>query len=107
MSCQQFISNLDGLNNGKDFPKDLLKVQISPSQTTQQILFSWSLFFFFYWGTESSLSAHDRLTVEEIKYSQFLSILAFTTQVLYNSIKNEKLEWAVWVYILLIERKSI
>ncbi|XP_028271678.1 PH and SEC7 domain-containing protein 2 isoform X2 [Parambassis ranga] len=40
MSCQQFISNLDGLNNGKDFPKDLLKF-------------------------------------------------------LYNSIKNEKLEWAV------------
>uniref|UniRef100_A0A667Z8Q1 Pleckstrin and Sec7 domain containing 2 n=1 Tax=Myripristis murdjan TaxID=586833 RepID=A0A667Z8Q1_9TELE len=40
MSCQQFISNLDGLNNGKDFPKDLLKV-------------------------------------------------------LYNSIKNEKLEWAI------------
>ncbi|XP_074504027.1 PH and SEC7 domain-containing protein 2 [Sebastes fasciatus] len=40
MSCQQFISNLDGLNYGKDFPKDLLKI-------------------------------------------------------LYNSIKNEKLEWAV------------
>ncbi|XP_060741293.1 PH and SEC7 domain-containing protein 2 isoform X1 [Tachysurus vachellii] len=40
MSCQQFISNLDGLNDGKDFPKDLLKV-------------------------------------------------------LYNSIKNEKLEWAI------------
>lgn len=40
MSCQQFISNLEGLNNSKDFPKDLLKV-------------------------------------------------------LYNSIKNEKLEWAV------------
>ncbi|KAM4733084.1 PH and SEC7 domain-containing protein 2 [Anableps anableps] len=40
MSCQQFISNLDGLNNGKDFPKELLKV-------------------------------------------------------LYNSIKNEKLEWAI------------
>ncbi|XP_016895082.1 PH and SEC7 domain-containing protein 2 isoform X1 [Cynoglossus semilaevis] len=40
MSCQQFISNLDGLNNGEDFPKDLLKI-------------------------------------------------------LYNSIKNEKLEWAV------------
>uniref|UniRef100_A0A3B4AC64 Uncharacterized protein n=1 Tax=Periophthalmus magnuspinnatus TaxID=409849 RepID=A0A3B4AC64_9GOBI len=39
MSCQQFISNLEGLNNGKDFPKELLKV-------------------------------------------------------LYNSIKNEKLEWA-------------
>ncbi|XP_067313145.1 PH and SEC7 domain-containing protein 2 isoform X2 [Pseudorasbora parva] len=40
MSCQQFISNLDGLNDSKDFPKELLKV-------------------------------------------------------LYNSIKNEKLEWAI------------
>ncbi|XP_064181891.1 PH and SEC7 domain-containing protein 2 isoform X3 [Anguilla rostrata] len=40
MSCQQFISNLDGLNDGKDFAKDLLKI-------------------------------------------------------LYNSIKNEKLEWAI------------
>ncbi|XP_034054835.1 LOW QUALITY PROTEIN: PH and SEC7 domain-containing protein 2 [Gymnodraco acuticeps] len=40
MSCPQFISNLDGLNSGKDYPKDLLKI-------------------------------------------------------LYNSIKNEKLEWAV------------
>ncbi|XP_056625105.1 PH and SEC7 domain-containing protein 2 isoform X1 [Triplophysa dalaica] len=40
MSYQQFISNLEGLNDGKDFPKDLLKV-------------------------------------------------------LYNSIKNEKLEWAI------------
>ncbi|XP_045063013.1 PH and SEC7 domain-containing protein 2-like isoform X2 [Coregonus clupeaformis] len=29
MSCQQFISNLDGLNDGKDFPKDLLKVLYS------------------------------------------------------------------------------
>ena len=29
MSCQQFISNLDGLNDGKDFPKDLLKVKSS------------------------------------------------------------------------------
>ncbi|XP_069394158.1 uncharacterized protein psda isoform X2 [Paralichthys olivaceus] len=26
MSCSQFISNLEGLNNGKDFPKDLLKM---------------------------------------------------------------------------------
>uniref|UniRef100_A0A8C2TK19 Pleckstrin and Sec7 domain containing 2 n=1 Tax=Coturnix japonica TaxID=93934 RepID=A0A8C2TK19_COTJA len=26
MSCQQFITNLDGLNDGKDFAKDLLKV---------------------------------------------------------------------------------
>ncbi|MBN3302414.1 PSD2 protein, partial [Amia calva] len=40
MSCQQFITNLDGLNDGSDFPKDSLKV-------------------------------------------------------LYNSIKNEKLEWAI------------
>lgn len=27
MSCNQFITNLEGLNNGKDFPKDLLKVE--------------------------------------------------------------------------------
>ncbi|XP_074068960.1 PH and SEC7 domain-containing protein 2 isoform X3 [Macrotis lagotis] len=40
MSCQQFIANLDGLNDGEDFAKDLLKT-------------------------------------------------------LYNSIKNEKLEWAI------------
>ncbi|CAL8301699.1 unnamed protein product [Arctogadus glacialis] len=49
MSCTQFIGNLDGLNNGKDFPKELLKV-------------------------------------------------------LYNSIKNEKLEWAMEVEEL---RKSL
>ncbi|KAM9364440.1 PH and SEC7 domain-containing protein 1 isoform 2-T2 [Pholidichthys leucotaenia] len=29
MSCNQFISNLEGLNNGKDFPKDLLKTLYS------------------------------------------------------------------------------
>ncbi|XP_059509185.1 PH and SEC7 domain-containing protein 3 isoform X6 [Stegostoma tigrinum] len=46
MTCQDFINNLDGLNGGKDFPKDLLK-------------------------------------------------LLFTLQALYNSIKNEKLEWAI------------
>lgn len=40
MSCQQFIANLDQLNDGQDFAKDLLKT-------------------------------------------------------LYNSIKNEKLEWAI------------
>lgn len=26
MSCTQFIGNLEGLNSGNDFPKDLLKV---------------------------------------------------------------------------------
>ncbi|XP_062256315.1 PH and SEC7 domain-containing protein 1 isoform X2 [Platichthys flesus] len=29
MSCSQFISNLEGLNDGKDFPKDLLKILYS------------------------------------------------------------------------------
>lgn len=29
MSCTQFIGNLEGLNNGQDFPKDLLKVSHS------------------------------------------------------------------------------
>lgn len=27
MSCQQFIANLDQLNDGQDFAKDLLKVK--------------------------------------------------------------------------------
>ena len=26
MSCSQFVGNLEGLNDGQDFPKDLLKV---------------------------------------------------------------------------------
>lgn len=26
MSCTQFVGNLEGLNNGQDFPKELLKV---------------------------------------------------------------------------------
>lgn len=34
MSCSQFISNLEGLNDGKDFPKDLLKVRHTPNQHT-------------------------------------------------------------------------
>ncbi|XP_024153335.1 PH and SEC7 domain-containing protein 1 isoform X2 [Oryzias melastigma] len=29
MSCTQFISNLEGLNDGKDFPKELLKILYS------------------------------------------------------------------------------
>lgn len=29
MSCTQFIGNLEGLNEGQDFPKDLLKVRHS------------------------------------------------------------------------------
>ncbi|XP_041866800.1 uncharacterized protein LOC121655934 [Melanotaenia boesemani] len=29
MSCSQFVSNLEGLNDGKDFPKDLLKTLYS------------------------------------------------------------------------------
>ena len=28
MSCSQFISNLEGLNDGQDFHKDLLKVSV-------------------------------------------------------------------------------
>lgn len=63
MSCQQFISNLEGLNNGKDFPKELLKVH-------------------------PLLLQHYLNIPTHLYYSLLL-------QVLYNSIKNEKLEWAV------------
>ncbi|XP_072351527.1 uncharacterized protein [Scyliorhinus torazame] len=34
MTCQDFINNLDGLNGGKDFPKDLLKALTMPQSTT-------------------------------------------------------------------------
>nr|XP_061782959.1 uncharacterized protein LOC133574736 isoform X1 [Nerophis lumbriciformis] len=30
MSCQQFVGNLQGLNDGQDFPKDLLQVSAPP-----------------------------------------------------------------------------
>ncbi|KAK1164447.1 PH and SEC7 domain-containing protein 1 isoform X3 [Acipenser oxyrinchus oxyrinchus] len=33
MTCPQFISNLEGLNNGADFPKDLLKALYSAIKT--------------------------------------------------------------------------
>lgn len=28
MTCQEFINNLDGLNGGQDFPRELLKVRL-------------------------------------------------------------------------------
>ncbi|XP_054890313.1 PH and SEC7 domain-containing protein 2 isoform X2 [Poeciliopsis prolifica] len=74
MSCQQFISNLDGLNNGNDFPKELLKVQ--------KAFISLYLL----------LSFPPELKQTEKKMDLFSFCLL---QVLYNSIKNEKLEWAV------------
>ncbi|XP_020565030.1 PH and SEC7 domain-containing protein 1 isoform X2 [Oryzias latipes] len=33
MSCTQFISNLEGLNDGKDFPKELLKILYTSIKT--------------------------------------------------------------------------
>lgn len=41
MSCQQFISNLEGLNNGKDFPKELLKVHPSSFSIIWIFLLIW------------------------------------------------------------------
>lgn len=29
MSCQEFIANLQGMNEGADFPRELLKVRFS------------------------------------------------------------------------------
>lgn len=80
MSCQQFISNLDGLNNGKDFPKDLLKVQACS-------FLAFELKYIFTYPLCGE--------VKKRKCLEFLSFIALPTQVLYNSIKNEKLEWAV------------
>lgn len=77
MSCQQFIGNLDGLNNGKDFPKDLLKVTSSSFRPT---------------CFNSNPSAVEK---SKIQIYLFRNPPAPLFQVLYNSIKNEKLEWAV------------
>lgn len=30
MSCQEFINNLSGLQDGRNFPKELLKVRLLP-----------------------------------------------------------------------------
>lgn len=77
MSCQQFISNLDGLNNGKDFPKDLLKVWMSFLVSELKHVFTF-------------------LFLNKINPRKKTSLLSLCpTQILYNSIKNEKLEWAV------------
>ncbi|GAB1293203.1 PH and SEC7 domain-containing protein 3 [Apodemus speciosus] len=64
MTCQEFITNLQGVNEGGDFSKDLLK----------------------------SASKVRVRTSGSVKYSREDSI---RRQALYNSIKNEKLEWAV------------
>uniref|UniRef100_A0A3P8SL25 Pleckstrin and Sec7 domain containing n=1 Tax=Amphiprion percula TaxID=161767 RepID=A0A3P8SL25_AMPPE len=37
MSCSQFISNLEGLNDGKDFPKDLLKQTLYSSIKNEKL----------------------------------------------------------------------
>lgn len=36
MSCAQFVGNLEGLNDGQDFHKDLLKVRSLLIQTSAQ-----------------------------------------------------------------------
>ena len=66
MSSSKFVSNLDGMNEEENFNKDLLKVFFSFSES--QIL----------------VCEHD-LTFSSPS----------TLQSLYNSIKNEPLEWAV------------
>lgn len=48
MSCQQFISNLDGLNDGKDFPKELLKVIIW--KHSRHAFASFFLLYYYYHG---------------------------------------------------------
>ncbi|XP_068278398.1 PH and SEC7 domain-containing protein 3 [Nyctibius grandis] len=68
MTCQEFIANLQGMNDGKDFPKGLLKVLL--------LFYSSVVYGHHYQRTQSPACS--------------TSLVA-----LYNSIKNEKLEWAV------------
>lgn len=69
MSSSKFVSNLDGMNEGENFHKDLLKVILSLMFFRKQI----------------------QLLVKVIKRFSSPS----TLQSLYNSIKSEALEWAV------------
>ncbi|XP_017722761.1 PREDICTED: PH and SEC7 domain-containing protein 3 isoform X3 [Rhinopithecus bieti] len=73
MTCQEFIANLQGVNEGVDFSKDLLK-------ETEELL-----------AIDVLLSA-DQQCKDNWNYHGKYSILNVA---LYNSIKNEKLEWAV------------
>lgn len=44
MSCVQFIGNLEGLNDGQDFPKDLLKVGKCKHTHKQILQYLWGPF---------------------------------------------------------------
>lgn len=43
MSCQEFISNLNGLQDGGNFPKELLKVRVPGLPAGRLLLGAWSL----------------------------------------------------------------
>ncbi|KAK3550336.1 hypothetical protein QTP86_025216 [Hemibagrus guttatus] len=139
MTCQEFINNLDGLNAGQDFPRDLLKLQmliVAVNHNTYTVQFGDDPFLFQHDCTPVHKASRCALVEEmigvnsvqgtgkvrmrasgSVKYSREESVRRqpqhrskslkmsnsseFTTvqpkkdKALYNSIKNEKLEWAI------------
>ncbi|XP_032464743.1 PH and SEC7 domain-containing protein 1 isoform X1 [Phocoena sinus] len=74
MTCGDFIGNLEGLNEGGDFPRELLKA--TPKKRGPLC---------HYWNPSSPPTTPRPLQVPQ----------ANCTEALYSSIKNEKLQWAI------------
>ncbi|XP_027574802.2 PH and SEC7 domain-containing protein 1 isoform X5 [Pipra filicauda] len=87
MSCSDFIGNLEGLNGGTDFPKDLLKPR-SPEHVTDV--------------NELSLTMQSSPRGRKVGWAPTFQLGGTTAGLrrsecwaLYGSIKNEKLQWAI------------
>ncbi|XP_027555998.1 PH and SEC7 domain-containing protein 1 isoform X5 [Neopelma chrysocephalum] len=87
MSCSDFIGNLEGLNGGTDFPKDLLKPR-SPEHVTDV--------------NELSLTMQSGPRGRKVGWAPTFQLGGTTAGLrrsecwaLYGSIKNEKLQWAI------------
>ncbi|KAK3554010.1 hypothetical protein QTP70_019125, partial [Hemibagrus guttatus] len=90
MSCAQFISNLDGLNDGQNFPKDLLK----PYPCVGSMLAVNVIIIMFH----VTLTLHFAIlrTGAQVVMVVVRRVIGNTEkQALYNSIKNEKLQWTI------------
>ncbi|KAF0876731.1 PSD3 protein, partial [Crocuta crocuta] len=101
MTCQEFIANLQGVNEGGDFSKDLLKllsqstfkmIGVNSVQSTSKVRVRTSGSVKY--SREDSIRRQSHRS-KSMKISNSSEFSAKDTKALYNSIKNEKLEWAV------------
>ncbi|KAM9621794.1 PH and SEC7 domain-containing protein 3 isoform 3-T3 [Trichechus inunguis] len=97
MTCQEFIANLQGVNEGGDFSKDLLKltlemIGVNSVQSTSKVRVRTSGSVKY--SREDSIRRQSHRS-KSMKISNSSEFSTKETKALYNSIKNEKLEWAV------------